>query len=61
LGCFLGGEIRLARGAGPSFSFVNFEAQSGKRVKREKLALKMPVCRRKETRIEAEVELRAVG
>jgi hypothetical protein len=31
--------------AGPAFSFANFKAQNGKRVKRKKLPLKMPACK----------------
>jgi hypothetical protein len=31
--------------AGPNFSFVNFKAQNGKRLKKKKLPLRMPVCR----------------
>jgi hypothetical protein len=30
--------------AGPNFSFVSFKAQNGKRLKKKKLPLKMPVC-----------------
>jgi hypothetical protein len=30
--------------AGPNFSFVNFKAQNGKRLKKKKLPLKMPAC-----------------
>jgi hypothetical protein len=30
--------------AGPNYSFVNFKAQNGKRLKQKKLPLRMPVC-----------------
>jgi hypothetical protein len=36
--------------AGPNFSFVNFEAQNGKRLKKKKLALKMPICSKRKRR-----------
>lgn len=30
--------------AGPNYSFVNFKAQNGKKLKKKKLSLRMPVC-----------------
>ncbi|HSS33097.1 MAG TPA: hypothetical protein VLL27_07430 [Solirubrobacterales bacterium] len=36
--------------AKPAFSFVNFEAQNGKKLKQKKLRLRMPVCEKKKKR-----------
>jgi hypothetical protein len=36
--------------AGPAYSFANFKAQNGKKLKQKKLKLRMPVCEKKKKR-----------